>query len=257
MPYFNFRGAPVHYVEHGVGPALLLIHGAGGNAMNWSPELRRLEGYMVSAIDLPGHGKSIDAPPLASIAEFAELVLVWADAIEARTFAVVGQSMGVGIALQVALDAPKRVTHLVAVAGAARFDVNPALLNALRDGDDTVYTTLTRLSYTRDTPAEQLAQYESHLRKTSPEVLRAAFHACSTFDVSSRLHEIQIPAGVLCDSRDPMIDLQRVVDLSMGIRGSEINLILGVGHMIHIEAPEVVEMVVADILEKQSSNFEQ
>ena len=249
MPVFLFRNAPVHYVAHGEGPALLLIHGAGGNAMNWSPQLRRVEGYAVSAIDLPGHGKSTNAAPLASIADFTELVLAWADALGARTFAVAGQSLGAAIALQVALDAPKRVTHMVLIAGAARIEVNPALLDALVTGDDSVYTTLTRLSYARDTPPERLAQYEAHLRKIPPSVLWAAFHACSTFDVAARLHEIRIPSAVVITSSDRMIPLQGGADMHAGIRASQIHMVSGVGHMIHVEAPEVVEEIVAEVME--------
>ena len=39
-------------------PAVILLHGAGGNHLHWPPEIRRLAGQRIYAPDLPGHGKS-------------------------------------------------------------------------------------------------------------------------------------------------------------------------------------------------------
>ena len=50
------RGAIRYLRAHSTasGRPLLLIHGAGGGAMSWPPELRRLAGQPVYAVDLPG-----------------------------------------------------------------------------------------------------------------------------------------------------------------------------------------------------------
>ena len=61
-------------------PTLLLIHGAGGTLMNWPPQLRRLEGVTVYAVDLPGHGDSAGNGS-QSIAAYRERVLAFADAL--------------------------------------------------------------------------------------------------------------------------------------------------------------------------------
>ena len=39
-------------------PPLVLVHGAGGSHLDWPPDLRRLAGMRVIALDLPGHGRS-------------------------------------------------------------------------------------------------------------------------------------------------------------------------------------------------------
>ena len=44
--------------EEGRRPPVVLIHGAGGTHLHWPSEVRRLPGYRVLALDLPGHGKS-------------------------------------------------------------------------------------------------------------------------------------------------------------------------------------------------------
>src|SRR5260370_23082269 len=49
-------GGPVHYIDFGgAGPAILMVHGLGGNALNWmavGPELAKR--YHAIAIDLAG-----------------------------------------------------------------------------------------------------------------------------------------------------------------------------------------------------------
>jgi pimeloyl-ACP methyl ester carboxylesterase len=53
---------------------VVLIHGAGGTHLSWPPEVRRLAGVRVYAIDLPGHGKS-PGRGQQSIAGYARSVL--------------------------------------------------------------------------------------------------------------------------------------------------------------------------------------
>lgn len=252
LPFFLHRDESIDYAVHGSGRTLMLVHGAGGNALNWPPALRRLPGWRVAAIDLPGHGKSVHAQSLGSIAELVALVLAWADALDAPTFAIAGQSLGGAIALQTALDAPDRVTHLVPVACAPRIEVNPMLLDALQNGEPSVYTTLTRYSYARTTPAERLLQYETHLRHTPANVLYDAFAACADFDVAARLPEIAAHTLVLGAVQDKMIPMQGSIDLHAGISGAGLHLFPSTGHMIHIEAPEETTQTIRAFLTEEA-----
>lgn len=45
-----------HVLTAGSGPELLMVHGLGASAALWAPLLAELEGFMVHAVDLPGHG---------------------------------------------------------------------------------------------------------------------------------------------------------------------------------------------------------
>src|SRR5207249_888805 len=73
----DLDGRRVSYLTAGgsaAAPVILLIHGSGVSAGYWIHQLRVLaDRFRVTAIDLPGHGKS-DPIPRASVEEYAETV---------------------------------------------------------------------------------------------------------------------------------------------------------------------------------------
>jgi pimeloyl-ACP methyl ester carboxylesterase len=106
----------------GEGPPVLLLHGLGATKLSWLPLLGPLaERYRVIVTDLPGHGESDKPRGNYTPAFYAGVVRRLLDAIGEPRAALVGNSMGGRIALEVAARAPMRVSSLVllgpAVAG--------------------------------------------------------------------------------------------------------------------------------------------
>jgi 2-succinyl-6-hydroxy-2,4-cyclohexadiene-1-carboxylate synthase len=94
---------------------VVLLHGFTGSAATWlrlRAALRRTR--RVIAIDLPGHGATrMYACFDWSLASTAALVDTALAALDVGRYALVGYSMGGRVALQLALAASGRVTHLV------------------------------------------------------------------------------------------------------------------------------------------------
>jgi hypothetical protein len=62
----------IAYRRHGRGPAVLLIHGVGGDAGNWDPIADRLARRLdVMAMDLRGHGQSAVIDGAVDVHDFA------------------------------------------------------------------------------------------------------------------------------------------------------------------------------------------
>src|SRR5512136_2375769 len=79
-------------------PPVVLIHGTGGNHLSWPPEVRRLSGYRIYALDLGGHGKS-EGRGHQSIGAYASQVIDWLTAMGLHRAVFVGHSMGAAVAL--------------------------------------------------------------------------------------------------------------------------------------------------------------
>ena len=98
-------------------PRVLALHGWLDNAASFVPLAEHLPGIELVAPDLPGHGRSAHLPPGAdySFAGAVHDVLDIADALGWDRFALLGHSMGAGIASLVAAACPQRIERLVAI----------------------------------------------------------------------------------------------------------------------------------------------
>ena len=90
MPATNVSGERLHFYAHlddhqENRPPLVLVHGAGGTLMHWPARLRRLPGYSVYALDLPGHGGS-GGQGRSDIRDYAEVVRGFAESLDLRPF---------------------------------------------------------------------------------------------------------------------------------------------------------------------------
>ena len=120
----------------GEGPHVLALHGWLDNAASFVPLAAHLGAIDLVALDLPGHGHSAHLPPGAdySFASAIASVLDAADALGWDRFALLGHSMGAGIASQVAAACPQRIERLVAIeALGALSEVPERTVSRLRD----------------------------------------------------------------------------------------------------------------------------
>jgi glycerol-3-phosphate dehydrogenase len=113
-------GGPVHWIDFGgVGPAMVLVHGLGGSAINWlsvGPPLAKR--HRVAALDLPGFGKTPPIRGLVGLPGQRELLDRFLASVIGGPAVVVGNSMGGLAAMMEAAARPGRVSHLVLAAPA-------------------------------------------------------------------------------------------------------------------------------------------
>ena len=119
-------------------PAVVLVHGAGGDRTVWQMQTRWIahHGYRAAAIDLPGHGGS-DGPALASIGEMGDWLASAVIALGLAPAHLVGHSMGTFAVLEAAVRRPDAALSLVMLGTAGAMGVHPAL-QAAADDDDPV-----------------------------------------------------------------------------------------------------------------------
>lgn len=115
----------LHHKAVGSGrPAILFIHGYGGDARHWRHQIEALS-RVTSCVsfDLRGHGRSRSFLTGCNIEVAANDALAVSQEVAGKSpMVVVGHSMGARIALQVAMTAPNRVSELVLVDGSCAPD---------------------------------------------------------------------------------------------------------------------------------------
>jgi pimeloyl-ACP methyl ester carboxylesterase len=109
-------GAKIHYVEAGSGPVVVLLHGLGGNAMNWAFNIAPLaHKYRVVVPDQIGFGQS-DKPLINyRIATYVDFLDAFLKELKIERASLVGNSMGGWVAASFALAHPEKVEKLVLV----------------------------------------------------------------------------------------------------------------------------------------------
>ncbi|WP_197038899.1 alpha/beta fold hydrolase [Herbidospora cretacea] len=127
-------GSPVHVMEHGTGPAVLMLHGSGPGTTGsgaWTTTAQALgASWRFVAPDQAGFGLTpIPAGSAGRLRMWTEQAAGLMDALGHEHYAVVGHSMGGAVALALAAERPEQVTHVVAVAtmGAPGAPLSPDL----------------------------------------------------------------------------------------------------------------------------------
>lgn len=114
--FVTVDGLRLRYIEAGDGPPVLLLHGAslGSSADVFRRNLPPLAaaGFRAIAFDQPGFGLS-DVPEDHSAAFRRKIMPKFADALGLHKPALVGHSQAGGPAVQLALEAPERYSHVV------------------------------------------------------------------------------------------------------------------------------------------------
>jgi pimeloyl-ACP methyl ester carboxylesterase len=256
-------GLPVRYLSAGEGPAMVLLHGAGDNALDWRWVMPTLAAtHRVYAPDLPGSPDSARPAADYSPAFFERFVASFVDALGIGPATYVGNSLGGLIALRLTLSEPTRVTTLVLVdsAGLGRA-VNPAFTSVYVPllGEAAMPFWRTPVgAYQRawgrtvllfahppgSVPREWLAEQcrlalspgylEAHLT-----ALRALVSPLGQREVLvDRLPSLKIPTLVAWGERDRVFPESQAREAAVRLQEGSLVLIPDCGHMPHVECPD-------------------
>ena len=115
MPIAVIDGQPLHYVDQGIGPVVLLGSSYLWDRNMWAPQIEALsQQYRVIVPELWGHGESGQLPaPTHSLDDLARQALALLDHLEIAQINLVGLSVGGMWGARLALQAPERINSLV------------------------------------------------------------------------------------------------------------------------------------------------
>lgn len=120
VPYqiATVKNQRIAYLDVGQGPPLILIHGFGGSMWQWEYQYFVLaRTHRIIILDLLGFGLSDKPEEPYTPARLVEFFRQFMDTLNIPKATLVGNSMGAGLAMAMALDYPERVSRLVLISG--------------------------------------------------------------------------------------------------------------------------------------------
>jgi len=240
-----------HEEEEITRPPVILIHGAGGTNLFWPPQVRRLPGQRILAVDLPGHGRS-EGVGHQLISDYADNILDFMRARNLRAAVMIGHSMGSAVALSLAIDFPQRVIGLGLLGSGARLRVAPGILESAANpaSFQNAIQLVTENSYAAHTETRLKELASRRLAETRPTILYGDFLACNAFSVTDQLSRISAPTLILCGAEDRMTPLKLAETLRDQIGGARLEVIPQAGHMLMLEQPGLVAESLMRFLEQ-------
>lgn len=237
--------ADIYYFQHrgndSYKPPVVLIHGAGGSHLHWPAPVRRLNGYPVYALDLPGHGKS-EGRGQQTIAAYAESILKWMRAIDLRQAIFVGHSMGGAVALSLGINSPDHVIGLGLVGSGAKLKIAPVLLDTAsrEESFPTTIETIIEWAFGPQADSRLTELAAKRMAEIRPSVLHSDFVACNAFNVMDSLQNLSAPTFIICGENDQLTPPRYSQYLADHIPNAKITIIPEAGHMVQLEKPEQV-----------------
>jgi len=241
----EIQGLRVRYVKVGdQGPAVILIHGFGGDLGNWLFTQEPLAANaQVYALDLPGHGQSSKGLADGSVAGLAKQVIEFMSAVGIVSVHLAGHSLGGAIALQIAVTEPARVLSLSLLAPAAIGDtINGGYLEGFISGESRrdMKPVLQQLVGNPELITRQLIDDILKFKRTDgvPEALRliaAGFVAGDRQQVSLRdkLAGLAMPVQVIWGRQDRIIPATQAEGLPANVK---VQILEDIGHLVQMEA---------------------
>jgi pimeloyl-ACP methyl ester carboxylesterase len=246
------EGAPAAYREAGIGPALVLVHGAASRSAVWNEQLAGLADVArVVAPDLPGHGETA-GPGRSRLDEYAAWLLAFLEALGLDRVVLGGHSMGGAVVQRLALDHPGRVRGLVLLGTGGCLRVATRLLGLLRAGGAEGRDLVRSLSYSPATPPERVREASQAVLETSPLVTFGDFVACDGFDVRSELPRLRIPTLIVVGREDRLTPPKLSAELAATIPQAQLLEIGEAGHFPQLEQPAAVNTALRAFLRGQA-----
>jgi pimeloyl-ACP methyl ester carboxylesterase len=237
--------------RYGTGECVLFIHGAGGSSKSWFYQTENLKTSMeVALIDLSGHGNASDSEGYVSIDEQRNSIYRVLKTSGIEKCYIAGHSMGGAIAIFCALAFPEMLKGLVLAGTGARLKVFPEILEGIKKDKEKTLRNVISFAFAKNSPETLKESGFQEMMKCRAEVIYNDFFACDQFNVMETVKSINIPALIICGSEDALTPVKYSQYLNENIKGSELVVIEGAGHMVMLEKPGEVNKAIMGFVER-------
>ncbi len=249
-------GIRLHYKDQGSGPVILLVHGTFGDLSDWDGWVKVLsKNYRVVRFDLPAFGLTGPVPSgNYSIDRYLASVDSLMDELGIERFAIVGTSYGGLVAFRYAATRTERVSALVLVNSAG---IEYGGRRGTTETDRDPSATFTPRVMTQETMEAALKMAINDPNKVTPELVQRKVDFANMVGrdregfLGGQMYERGNPERVLSHVRAPALVIwggdskglspetaQLFANAMVNAASTQVIIVDGGGHLIHIERPE-------------------
>lgn len=265
-----------HYYPGKKSPALVFLHGVGGNWTVWKKEAEYFykHGFPVLALDFRGHGSS-DAPTprdYYQLSNFSKDIHNILEKEKIGSFVLIGHSLGGGVAINYCMNYAEQMPSsliLVESASAYPFDHNrilnrgPFLTHFMRFISDHKLTQEKHFSHFKEIDLSlwdlnSKIHLVSHLFHLTP--LRVIIQTLDNLEryvfknkirIENTIRKLPIPLLVIGGERDKVVLPEYSIAIKKLNQDAELRILKGVHHMVTVEHPGKVVHEIYNFLKEK------
>jgi 3-oxoadipate enol-lactonase len=255
-------GIKLHFTDRGSGPAVLLLHGHTLDRRVWAEVTPHLvaRGLRVLEADLRGHGASAMPSSGYHWSHHAGDMAAVLDAAGVERAAVVGFSLGGGVALEIAVTTPERAGSLVLVSPVMPDrPFEPEFMDNLRQVARTARSEGIQAAMAGPwlmSPLFAVSFEDESVRERAAAIVRdfpGADYLATERDrvdrdwsMPSRLSEIEAPTLVVVGEREMPGFAAFAEEAAAGVPGARLVRLPGGGHLLPLESPAELARLIGE-----------
>jgi len=243
----------------GSGVPLVLVHGFLGSTDMWKPQINFFKNnFRVMAPALPGFGNSSTINSCNSIECMAKAILNLLEKREIENFNLLGHSMGGMIAQEMAKIAGEKILKLICYGTGPRGSIpgrfetidqsrKKLKINGLRD---TAYR-IAKTWFIEEEKAKYFYLCKEAGKQTSIEAADNGLIAMKNWSGIDNLKNIKNETLIIWGDQDKAYNYDQVKTLKDNIINSDLKIIEGSSHNVHLEKPNEFNKIVSEFLKKK------
>ena len=240
----------------GSGPPLVLVHGFLGSSDMWSPQVDFFKNdFRVIAPALPGFGKSNNLNSCDSIECMAKAILDLLEKKEIENYNLLGHSMGGMIAQEIAKIAGDKILKLICYGTGprgnipGRFETIDQSRERLKiNGLKVTAHRIAKTWFVEEDKSKYFYLCDEAGKQTSIEATDNGLVAMKNWNGVENLKNIKNETLIIWGDQDKAYNFNQVETLNNKISNSDLKIIRGCSHNVHLEKPEEFNIILKKFL---------
>jgi pimeloyl-ACP methyl ester carboxylesterase len=242
----------------GKGTPLVLVHGFLGSSEMWRPQIKFFkDSFRVIAPAIPGFGKSNTIDSCDSIECMAKAILSLLEKKEIKNFNLLGHSMGGMIVQEMTKLAGNKILKLICYGTGPRGNI-PGRFETIdqsreklkKNGLEVTANRIAKTWFIDEERAKYFYLCDQAGKQASMEATDNGLIAMKNWDGVKNLKNIKNETLIVWGDQDKAYNFNQVETLSNNIPNSNLKIINGCSHNVHLENPDEFNKIVEEFLKR-------